>query len=133
VITLKPKLYIMTYRSYPYAWIISIRLDLLLQSPIFINIFIIFLWYLLLKFDFRLEFNDFNKIFFLWFKIWKFIYGVFLKIFILLIYLNHFWRIMFWTKKVSFWGETYLHLLNNRIFVERNSENLHCTTFSKLM
>ena len=27
-----------------------------------------------------------------------------------------------WTRKVSFWGKTYLYLLNNRIFVERSFE-----------
>jgi hypothetical protein len=50
----------------------------------------------------------------------------------LLIHWNHFWRVMFWTRKVSFWGETYLHLLNNRMFVKRSFENLHCTNLSKL-
>jgi hypothetical protein len=49
-----------------------------------------------------------------------------LKIFILLI---HCWRVIFWTRKVSFWGEKYLHLLNNRMYVERSSENLHWQIF----
>jgi hypothetical protein len=34
---------------------------------------------------------------------------------------------------VSFLGETYLHLLNNRIFVERSFENLHCINLLELM
>ena len=48
------------------------------------------------------------------------------------IHWSHFWRAMFWARKVRFWGEAYLHLLNNRIYRERSFENLHCTNLSKL-
>jgi hypothetical protein len=56
------------------------------------------------KFDFRLGFSDFDKIF-----------------------------VVMSSKYGSFWGETYLHLLNNGIFVVRSFENLHYTNLSKLM
>ena len=34
-------------------------------------------------------------------------------------YWNDFLRVVFWTKKISFWGEIYLNSLNDRIFVEK--------------
>jgi hypothetical protein len=56
--TLKPKLYIMAYRSYPSAWIYYCTYQYLLM----------FFKYQKLKipskFDFRLGFSDFKKIFF---------------------------------------------------------------------
>jgi hypothetical protein len=86
------------------------------------------------NFDFRLGFSDFNKVFFAMSSKHRNLFIVcFLKIFILLLHWSHFWRVMFWTRKVSFWGETYLDFLNNRIFVERTFENLHYTNLSKLM
>jgi hypothetical protein len=65
--------------------------------------------------------------------LWKSIYFVFLQILILLTQESHFWRLMLWTKKVNSWDETYLHLLNNRIFVEKSFENLYYTNLSKLI
>jgi hypothetical protein len=57
----------------------------------------------------------------------------FLQTFISLIHWSHFSSIMFWAKKVIFWGETYLHSLNNKILVERSLKNLYCTNLSKLI
>jgi hypothetical protein len=85
------------------------------------------------KFDFRLEFSDFDKIFLLWVQNMEICLWCFSQIFILLIHWSHFWRVVFWTRKVSFWGETYLHLLNNGVFAERSFENLYYTNLSKLI
>ena len=58
--------------------IIFVCLDLLLYSPIFISKFCNQNLKIPSKFDFRLGFNDFNKIFFCYeFKIWNFIFGLF--------------------------------------------------------
>jgi hypothetical protein len=106
--TLKPKLYIMTYRSYMYAWIYyCTHQDLLI-------FFETKNWKFPSKFNFRLGFSDFDKIFLLWIQSIEIYLWYFLMIFILLIHWSHFWRIMFWTRKVNFWGETYL----NTVFVK---------------
>jgi hypothetical protein len=39
---------------------------------------------------------------------------------------------MFWTRKDSFWGKTYLYSLNNRNFVKGSFENPYDTNVSKL-
>jgi hypothetical protein len=46
--------------------------------------------------------------FLLWVQNMKIYLWYFLQIFILLNHCNYFWRIMFWTRKVNFWSETYL-------------------------
>jgi hypothetical protein len=69
----------------------------------------------------------------LWIQNMEIYLWCFSKNFILLIYLSHFWRVILWTRKVSFWDETYLHLLNSRIYIERSFENLHYTNHSQVM
>jgi hypothetical protein len=124
---LKPKLYIMTYRSDLYTWIYYSTHQYLLIC------FEFFFWNFLLNLILDWDLVILTRFFCDKFKIWKFIYGDFYRFLYYLFIEVIFWRIMFWTRKVSFWGETYLHLLNNRIFVERSFENLHCTNLSKLM
>jgi hypothetical protein len=118
---LKPKLYIMTYRSYAYAWIYYCTHQYLL----------IFLetknWKILLNMILTWDLVISIRFFLLQIQNMEMYSWCFLKICILLIHWSHFWRVTFWTRKVSFWGETYLHILNNRIFVKRNFENLNCT------
>ena len=67
--TLKPKLYIMIHRSYPYAWIYYCTHQYLLifLKPKIKNSFQIL---------FQIEISDFNKIFCYEFKLWKCILGV---------------------------------------------------------
>jgi hypothetical protein len=127
MMTLKQKLYIMTYRSYPYAWIHYCTYQYLLTFFETKN------WKIPSKFDFGLEFSTLNKIFLVWIQSIEMYLWYFLKNFIVLIHWSYYYRVMFWTLKVSFSGEMYLHLLNNRIFVERSFENLHFTNLSKVM
>jgi hypothetical protein len=115
------------YRSYPYAWIYYCIHQYLL------------LFFETKNYEFLLNLIlDWNVVistrFFCYeFKIWKFIYGVFLRFLYYLFIEVIFEGSCFELGKISFWGETYLHLLNNRIFVERSFENLHCTNISKLI
>jgi hypothetical protein len=126
--TLKPKLYIITYISYPYAWIYYCT------HQYFLIFFETKNWKFLLNLILDWDLVILARFFLLWVQNMEIYLWYFLKIFIIsLIYWSHFWRVMFGTRNVSFWGETYLHLLNNRIFVERNFENLHYTNLSKLM
>jgi hypothetical protein len=117
----------MTYRSYPYAWIYFCTHQYLL---IFFEIKI---WKFLQNLILDWNLVILTRFFSLWLQNMEIYLWCYLKIFILLIHWSHFWRIMFWTRKVNFWGETYLHLLNNRIYVEKNFENLHYINLSKLM
>jgi hypothetical protein len=127
--TLKPKLYmyIMTHRSYLHACIYYCTHQ---------NLLIFFEtknWKFLLNLilDWNLVISTIFLL--LWIQNMKIYLWCFFKIFILLFHWCSFWKVMFWTKKVSFWGETYLHLFNNRIYVERSFKYLHYTNLSKLM
>ena len=77
-----------------------------MRSSIFINIFLNLKLKIPHKFDFRLGFSDFKKIYF---------------------------AITSEYGKDSFRSEPYLHLLNNRIFVVKGFENLYCKNLSKLV
>jgi hypothetical protein len=125
--TLKPKLYIMTYRSYPYTWIYYCTHKYLLIFFETKN------WKFLLNLILDWDSMILTRSFLLWNQNMEIYLCCSFNILILLIHWSYFWRVMFWTRKVSFWGETYLHLLNNRIFVERSLKNLHCTNLSKLI
>jgi hypothetical protein len=110
----------------------SVYLDLLLHSPVLPINFEIKNWKFLLNLilDWIWILVIITTNFCYNFKIYKFIY--FLMIFIILIHWSHFWRVMFWTRKVSFWDKTYMHSLKNRIFVWKSFKNLYCTNVSKL-
>jgi hypothetical protein len=76
------------------------------------------------KFDFRLEFSDFEKIYFAITSEYGYLFMVFL-----IYFYNDYSLKLFWTRKGSFRGEPYLHLLNNRIFVARGFETYTTNIF----
>jgi hypothetical protein len=117
----------MTYRSHLHTWICYCT------HQYFLIFYETKNWKFLLNFILGWDLVISTRFFLLWGQNMEIYLRCFFKIFILLIHWSHFWRVMFWTRKVIFWGKTYLHLLNNRIFVESSFENLHCTNLLKLM
>jgi hypothetical protein len=111
--TLKPKLYIMTYRPYPYAWIYSCTHQYFLiffetkKSKLLLNL--ILDWDLVILTRFFLLWIQ-NMEIYLWCILIKKLYYLFIEAI--------FEGSCFELKKVNFWSETYLHLLNYRIFIE---------------
>jgi hypothetical protein len=87
-------------------------LDLLLQSPIFINKFWNQKLRIVSKFDFQLNIGDFYMNFLIMSFKYKSLYMVFFNRFYIVYFLKSFLRIMFWIRKDSFWDETYLYSLS---------------------